>query len=363
MDKGRWLSKAFYTSFYVAIGALFPYLPVYFKQLRLSSHQNGILIGIRPLIQFCVTPLWGACADRFCKSKGIFLMSVLGWLVSNFLLSLVPTTDEPGRCELYNNNNSKYNTYNDGDNREISLPKSHTSSLKFTRNFSYSKMVTHQHTRKYDFYSRVSPYLDTTVPFFPITFRDLKDVCNVTIHNHDKEEEGLRINNDLKDQTEVASSEHSAQKPPQDFTSALATGVEYVECDSKEFLFLLLVTIIGTAIAAPAQAFADTVTLQSLNGETHKYGRVRLWGSLGWGIGGFSVGAAVSANYHTNQCGETVIDYMPCFYVYAAAMSVAFVCATQFQFDQPFVKEEQEVNVVDGSKTQKILQGLKSEIG
>ncbi|XP_022788522.1 major facilitator superfamily domain-containing protein 6-B-like [Stylophora pistillata] len=221
-----------------------------------------------------------------------------------------------------------------------------------------------QNSQKFTYNSRQGNYLQLVrVNHFQLdrgsSQRDLKDVCNVTIHNHDKEEEGLRINNDLKDQTEVASSEHSAQKPPQDFTSALATGVEYVECDSKEFLFLLLVTIIGTAIAAPAQAFADTVTLQSLNGETHKYGRVRLWGSLGWGIGGFSVGAAVSANYHTNQCGETVIDYMPCFYVYAAAMSVAFVCATQFQFDQPFVKEEQEVNVVDGSKTQKILQGLK----
>ena len=287
MDKGLWLSKAFYTSFYVAIGALFPYLPVYFKQLRLSSHQNGILIGIRPLIQFCVTPLWGACADRFCKSKVIFLMSVLGWLVSNFLLSLVPTTDEPQWCKLYNNNNSKYNDYNDGDDREISLPNSRTFSLKFTGNFSDSNTVTRQQTRKHDFFSRVSPVLDTTVPFLPITFKDLKTVYNVTLHNHGKEVEALRINDGWKDQLEVASLEPSATKPPQDFSNAIATENEYVECDSKEFLFLLLVTVIGTAIAAPAQAFADTVTLQNLNGESHKYGRVRLWGSLGWGIGGF----------------------------------------------------------------------------
>lgn len=350
MDKGLWLSKVFYASFYVAVGALFPYLPVYFKQLKLSSHQTGILIGIRPLIQSCVTPLWGACADRFCKSKVIFLLSVLGWLVSNFLLSLVPVTNDPRLCEVYNNNGE-----------EISFQNNHKNSLKLTRNSTYSNVITRQRTGKHNFYSRVSPYLDTTVPFIPITFRGLQDICSVTLHGNDKVTDGLKVHG-WEDKPELESAVKllpSGQKPSQDSTSSITTSDKYVKCDSKEFLFLLLVTIIGTIIAAPAQAFADTVTLQSLNGETHKYGRVRLWGSLGWGIGGFSVGAAVSTNYRTNHCGETVIDYMPCFYVYAAAMSVAFVCATQFQFDQSFVKDNQEAPVADGSKTPNITEALK----
>ena len=349
MDKRLWLSKAFYASFYVAVGALFPYLPVYFKQLKLSSHQNGILIGIRPLIQFCVTPLWGACADRFCKSKVIFLLSVLGWLVSNFLLSLVPVTKDPRLCEVYNNNDEG-----------ISFQNNHKNSLKLTRNSTYSNVITRQRTGKNSFYSRVSPYLDTTVPFIPITFRGLQDICSVPLHGNDKVTDGLKVH-DWEDKPELESVKllPSGQKPSQDSTSRIATSDKFVKCDSKEFIFLLLVTIIGTIIAAPAQAFADTVTLQSLNGETHKYGRVRLWGSLGWGIGGFSVGAAVSTNYRTNHCGETVIDYMPCFYVYAAAMSVAFVCATQFQFDLSFVKDNQEAPVADGSKTPNITEALK----
>lgn len=347
MDKRLWLSKAFYASFYVAIGALFPYLPVYFKQLKLSSHQNGILIGIRPLIQFCVTPLWGACADRFCKSKAIFLLSVLGWLVSNFSLSLVPVNNDPKLCGVYN--------YKSVD--EISFEKSHASAIKPVGNISYKNIITHRRTTKQELFSRVSPYLDTTVPFIPITFGDFQDVCSVTSQVNDDWKDQAHWKN--KPEVDEVKSQPSDETPSQDSMSGKAMSDKHVSCDSKEFLFLLLVTIIGTIIAAPAQSFADTVTLQSLDSETHKYGRVRLWGSLGWGIGGFSVGAAVSTNYRKNHCGEIVIDYGPCFYVYAAGMSVAFLCATQFQFDQTSTEDSQEAPVADNSKVETILEGLK----
>lgn len=346
VDKRLWLSKAFYASFYVAIGALFPYLPVYFKQLKLSSHQNGILIGIRPLIQFCVTPLWGACADRFCKSKAIFLVSVLGWLVSNFSLYFVPVNNDPRLCDVYNYSNED----------EISFQKSHISPVKPTGNTSNQNIITRQRTRKHvnDFYSRVSPYLDTTVPFIPFAFRDFRDVCSITSQGN----KGLEDPDHWKEKPEVdiAKLLPSSQKQFQDSMSGVVRSGKHVSCNSKEFLFLLLVTIIGTIIAAPAQALADTVTLQSLGSETHKYGGVRLWGSLGWGIGGFSVGAAVSTNYRKDHCGEDVIDYGPCFYVYVAGMSAAFLFATQFQFDRT---QSTKDSTTDNSKTENISEGLK----
>lgn len=339
VDKRLWLSKAFYASFYVAIGALFPYLPVYFKQLKLSSHQNGILIGIRPLIQFCVTPLWGACADKLCKSKAIFLVSVLGWLVSNFSLYFVPVNNDPRFCDIY--------SYSSED--EISFIP--------IGNASYQNIVTPQRTRKHlhDFYSRVTPYLDTTVPFIPLTFRDFRDVCNITSQGN----KGIEDRKHWKEKPAVADTaklQPSDQKQFQDSMSGVVTSGEHISCNSKEFLFLLLVTLFGTIVAAPAQALADTVTLQSLGSETHKYGGVRLWGSLGWGIGGFSVGAAVSTNYRENHCGEAVIDYGPCFYVYAAGMSVAFLFATQFQFDQAQSTQHSSTDIL---KTANISEGLK----
>lgn len=342
---GTWVSKAFYASFYVAIGALFPYLPVYFKQLKLSSHQNGIIIGIRPLIQFCVTPLWGACADRFCKSKAILLLSVLGWLVSNFLLSLVPVNNNPKLCDFYNKNYEDGISYRRND---TSLQPNGGSSFG-----DYKHFVNSGHAKKQDFYSRVSPYLDTTVPFLPITLVDFQDVCRVTSQGN----KNVIDHGQEKPEVDITKTPSSSQKPFQDSLSRVDHNDKYVSCDSKQFMYLLLVTVIGTIISAPAQALADTATLQTLHGETHKYGRVRLWGSLGWGIGGFSVGAAISSNYQKNHCGEPVIDYSPCFYVYAVGMGVAFLCATQFKFDQ--IQDCLDVSGEDHSKTNKITEGLK----
>ena len=81
--------KGFYFFFSLAVGALLPYLPVFYKQLWLSAQQIGILIGIRPLIQLVGTPMWGFIADTYKHTKFIFIMSLVAWLISNYSLCLV----------------------------------------------------------------------------------------------------------------------------------------------------------------------------------------------------------------------------------------------------------------------------------
>ena len=354
-DRRLWKSKAFYVSFYVAVGALFPYLPVYFKQLNLSPHQNGILIGIRPLIQFFATPVWGACADRFGKSKAIFLLSVLGWLVSNFLLCMVPVNKDPDICTNYadeiplsQGNRSRFL----GQSSVVESPHSGFVGDVYLRDI-HAK-------QKWDFFVRISPYIDTAVPSVPVTFQDFQTICRNTLLdlNDSRSSNSLdRTTIGIKDGQEVP----LRSRKPTSFESEISDGDRYISCDSEQFIFLLSVTVLGTIIAAPAQMLADTATLQSLNRESHKYGRVRLWGSLGWGVGGFSAGAAVSRNHKTNHCGVRVIDYLPCFYVYAVAMAVAFLCATQFQFEQVTVAESQDEQapVEVSSNQQGITDGLR----
>ena len=81
--------KAFYFMFYGAVGSLFPYLAVFYKQLYLSAHQVGFLIGIRPFIQMATAPVWGAIADTYNVKKIILLMSIASWLATNYSISLV----------------------------------------------------------------------------------------------------------------------------------------------------------------------------------------------------------------------------------------------------------------------------------
>ena len=313
------LSKAFYTFFYVAVGSLFPYLPVYFKQLHLSPHQTGVLIGVRPLIQFLMTPIWGACADRLCKSKVLLLMSVLGWLVSNFSLSLVPDTSRSKFC-----GSAHTEALGDGVALRQTLVESNTSK----RNTPLQLMSVFRAENTSHPNSALSPL------YTYLSLESLTKACdkkeNVSKHWSYKGR-GKHWNDwPLLDTYQDLTQEEEGRGD-----GAVHDGA-YLPCDSAVFIFLLVVTVVGTMISAPTQMLADTATLQSLNGECHLYGRVRLWGSLGWGVGGFSVGTAVSLNYRTDSCGEVFIDYQPCFYVYAAAIALAFLCATQFEFNYSF---------------------------
>lgn len=235
---------------------------------------------------------------------------MLGWLVSNFLLLLVPVNKDPMLCDCYDMN------YDDGF--------SSSSNQSALNDFVIGRNMTSKHLC-----SRISPYLEPMEPFFPTTFRDFQEAHGARLRSSDSS-----TDTEEKSRFPIFNLTSVNYQSFEDNTGNSDHDSKYVNCDSSQFIYLLTVTVLGTVIAAPAQALADTATLQSLQGETHKYGRVRLWGSLGWGVGGFSVGAAVSSNEAKNHCGEVLIDYSPCFYVYAAAMSVALICGTQFEFDQ-----------------------------
>ena len=58
------ISKAFYFCFYSAFGSLFPLMAVYFKQMGMNAGQCGILIGVRPFVEFLSTPFWAGLAER-----------------------------------------------------------------------------------------------------------------------------------------------------------------------------------------------------------------------------------------------------------------------------------------------------------
>lgn len=75
--------------FYGAVGSLFPYLAVFYKQLYLSAQQVGLLIGVRPFIQMATAPVWGALSDTYNVKKIILLMSLASWLGTNYSISLV----------------------------------------------------------------------------------------------------------------------------------------------------------------------------------------------------------------------------------------------------------------------------------
>ena len=64
VEQGLALGKFFYFFFFSAFGSLFPLMAVYFKQQAMDAGQCGLLIGIRPIIEYIATPFWNKISDK-----------------------------------------------------------------------------------------------------------------------------------------------------------------------------------------------------------------------------------------------------------------------------------------------------------
>lgn len=102
--------KAFYFFFLSGFGSIFPYLPVYFRQIGLPASQVGLLLGLRPIVQLASAPFWAIMADKYRKRKSVLVMSVMSWLIMTMALAFVEPTNEI--CEIRRGNNTHTLLYN-----------------------------------------------------------------------------------------------------------------------------------------------------------------------------------------------------------------------------------------------------------
>ena len=86
VEKDLLAYKAFSFFIYGGFGALYPFLPLYFKSYGLSSLLAGTIVGIRPLIQFVGAPFWTELAERFQVKKLFLCGGILAWIVKALLL-------------------------------------------------------------------------------------------------------------------------------------------------------------------------------------------------------------------------------------------------------------------------------------
>ncbi len=68
MAAGRRILLA-YLVYFAAIGAAFPYLPVFYRDLGLELAQIGTLTAIQAAVQLLLAPVWGGLADRFPRTR------------------------------------------------------------------------------------------------------------------------------------------------------------------------------------------------------------------------------------------------------------------------------------------------------
>ena len=337
--------KAFYCFFYGAIGALFPFIALYFRHLWLSPVHAGLLVGLRPIIQSITTPCWALFADRFSAKKIVLFIGLCGWLFTHTCILLVPAGEKP-----------------------LSCIENSTHIAKRSINFQFAER---------------NPYPQEIFDYNPMNDASSND--NIRTEHNQNPRDSVDCNStacntkllqeeSLNDQTHPQQPEVSSLQNSQKISSEIKTQtssqfrsseIDHSNVDSTNndiihkqwwhmssmhepidtwhtFSYLFLIILIGNLFAAPAQTMANTATLQALGDDTHKYGAQRCFGSIGWGLAAFVVGMLVSMNHDRSLAckGMNDINYSPCFYAFGILMLCSIVVAIPFKF-----RTENNVNV------------------
>ena len=77
-DRSIFLSKALYFLFFSAVGALMPFLVLYYEQLGLTGRQIGLLTGVAPLVTMLSATFWGGLADATRQHQNILTGTLIG---------------------------------------------------------------------------------------------------------------------------------------------------------------------------------------------------------------------------------------------------------------------------------------------
>ncbi|XP_001634981.2 major facilitator superfamily domain-containing protein 6 [Nematostella vectensis] len=410
--------KSFYFFFMAAIGSLFPYLTVFYKQIWLSARQTGILMGIKPLINIIATPMWGVITDSYKATKVIFIISLVSWLAANYSISLVSPVFHVGFCKDNATVTLAEDVLDDIEESMIAfytLPKhhrhqgiGHNKSKRadggIARVTSYDNIGSHEHGEpdvtalEHDQWinsgsgssdSDTDQHLkNLTVPRSDLEPRliplvgDKEDARHVVPpgqdttrrhHNIDSLEEiKAAIASRKVSRAELVSRilsvvESASNRSRHDNLSSmfqrelaerafdflnmeghypwpLDTLINYDGTQTSDeweanqhshlFTMLLVITMLGSLFSSPAITLADTTTLRGLGDNVEEYGRQRMWGSIGWGMGAFIVGSTLSYLQELNGCNNPLsVDYMPCFYAFAILMGVTILIGGLFEFE------------------------------
>lgn len=377
--------KGFCFFLYGAYGGLIPYLPLYFKQLFLGASYAGILVGIRPLIQCIGAPFWSVIADRYHAGKIIFLGSVIAWIAKAFVILAVRPHDQ--HCiEMYRNKTANvsyvyaYDLWTEAkqevkwvvlpldypiiiDNNHVvvvkeneidhatgeSLPKEILENSgppdqkgrtkKGRRTYSIKQQANSTKTvldeRKLSKMSRISKKLTRRVTI-NARDEDMQDDSEVEIDLYRNKPNGA-LRSKITHVMEVYKGElHTSVK--------FVTSIDTKEVDFMFVLFMMII-IVGEFLESPTYTLSDASLLKRLGDDREYYGRIRMWGSLGWAVASAMVGLLI--NYSTFKlCQVVENNYIIAFYVFVGFVAAAFTNSLWFPFKYDEEKKFEDIGKV-----------------
>jgi MFS family permease len=266
--------------------------------MGMTALQCGLLVGVRPLVEFLSAPFWGSYADKSKKGKALLLASMSAWIVFTLPLGFIQPPAE--KCIV---------RYNESFYR---LETPHAPRILKRSVDNLPELIEESNGEHLRYRREVRPYTEAGISPLGISY----------VNNYDP-------------------AKHS------NLVSPLFSNIVYRTDDiHKAFFLLILLVIIGEFFSAPAITLADSAVITLLGEDSDKYGHQRMFGSLGWGVAMFFVGIALdhSTSFPEHPCGpeKQEKNYTICFATFAVSMSAALIAATQINFKYPETTDEME---------------------
>ncbi|XP_014233378.1 major facilitator superfamily domain-containing protein 6 isoform X2 [Trichogramma pretiosum] len=403
--------KTFYFFFYSAFGSLFPLMGVYFKQMGMNAGQCGLLIGIRPFIEFLSAPFWGSWADRWKRGKLILLASLSCWVIFTLPLGFVqpPATS----CMIYKNHtylisipdaDQKISKRSIQKRSEFSLSEKEMETEKYLPNqnnmrdelmknssFRYNLIGNFEinnssekiqsydgqdnekqrNTMKMDPEQKKEDNFHKTHDqqslFDDETSKDTKG-SNKNIHRKTRSIK-LQFYSNGQSPMSVRYAANYDEKVHKGWVKPIFSSIVYKLPDiQKTFFLLLLLVIVGEFFSAPAITLADSAVITLLGEDTDRYGHQRMFGSLGWGLAMFFVGIALdhSTSFPEHPCVPDLKErnYTICFAIFSVLMGAALITATQinFKYDPAVPQVEVVTNLKEPSREEQLQNDLSQQL-
>ena len=316
------LCKVFYFTFYGSYGSLYPLIAIYFKQLGLSASQSGILLGVRPFVEFCAAPMWGAVADSWRKAKFILLLSLSSWLLFTEGVAFI----QPAKSTCVFLNSTKPNT-----------------------TFVVVGSVREAVNKQGDSNVEITNVKDSVVKsVFVANKKTPEGESDYRIGNSRSINETSTSKNDVlvQPQNIDTGATHKTAESSNGLDKSVTIIKYKYENTELIFILLLLLMIIGEFFSSPTITLADSATLGYLGHQRMElYGRQRMFGSLAWGLIMFIEGLILERTKTiTIECDGQVTEerenYMICFGTYAVLITCAFFVATQLNFNYQSVARQ-----------------------
>lgn len=314
-----WLPTLYYYFFYGALGALFPFLNLFYRAVGMDPWQIGILGGIRPLIALLFAPLWSALANRCRRRKTILVASLISWIMFTMPLTFLRHSEGSEPCPgHFNSSEIGFETSEDAvHNRKI---------IQLIENMSFDGNLLSSSSNSHQVKGEINANM-----FMNLAKRNekLRNNNNKTL---------MPIGNNLRIPAKIQIQNGKiTERKPYDFKSRGSPYYNkrknpFADTIFTEFVFIVLFGEVFQSPTDDLNTHFDGTFLEHLGVLYQNAASNMVYSSIGIGVASFSTGLILRFAPKIPICDEEYANYKWAFIIFSALMLAALVISFKFDF-------------------------------